>query len=160
MTTPVLPFTPIRPPRSLGMWKWLLSGQNNTWYFRAIWRQQSPEQIWFEHADKIVGYFARRHPGTRPRLWWEFNAPGPRKRLGGVGTPAHECSAYAPNFEFGIPSLWRLPGDHLTRGTPIDPADPPRFESEAKYLRRLGLLLPGERERLCPRDFWPELVEP
>jgi hypothetical protein len=27
----------------------------------------------------------------------------------------------------------------------IDPAAPPIFESQAAYLRRLGLLLPGER---------------
>jgi hypothetical protein len=159
MTTPVLPFTPVRPPRALGMWKWLLSGERNGWYYRCIWRQKSLELIWREHADEIVAHFARRWAGTRPALWWRWDAPGPRKRLGGVGTPAHECRAYAPNFEFGIPSLWRLPGDHLTRGTPIDPEDPPAFESEAAYLLRLNLLLPDELARLLPEDFDPEEID-
>jgi hypothetical protein len=107
-----------------------------------------------------VAHHVKRWPGTRPARWWEYSAPEPRRRLGGTGTPLHECSAYIAPFEYGIPSAWRTHGDYFTSGTPIDPADPPRFESEAKYLLRLGLLLPGERERLCPRDFWLERIEP
>jgi hypothetical protein len=57
-------------------------------------------------------------------------------------------------------AAWRVHGDFFTSGIEIDPDDPPRYESESKYLLRLGLLLPGERERLCPRDFWPERIEP
>ena len=40
----------------------------------------------------------------------------------------------------------------------IDPDDPPRYESEASYLQRLDLLLPGELERLTEADFEPELI--
>jgi hypothetical protein len=80
--------------------------------------------------------------------------------LGGIGTPLHECSGYIAPFEYGVPSAWRVHGDFFTSGIEIDPDDPPRYESESKYLLRLGLLLPGERERLCPRDFWPERIEP
>jgi hypothetical protein len=96
---------------------------------------------------------------ARGRCGGGSTTPLPRRRLGGTGTPLHECSAYIAPFEYGIPSAWRTHGDYFTSGTPIDPADPPRYESESKYLLRLGLLLPGERERLCPRHFWPELVE-
>ncbi len=45
-------------------------------------------------------------------------------------------------------------------GVAIDPGDPPRYESEASYLRRLGLLLPGESKRLRKADFDPEVVLP
>ena len=42
--------------------------------------------------------------------------------------------------------------DWLCRTEPVctrfDPNDPPQFESEAAYLERHGLLLPGERRRL------------
>jgi hypothetical protein len=115
--------------------------------------------VWAEHAEAVVAHHVKRRPGTRPLRWWEFDSPQPRRRLGGVGTPLHECTAYGLSLHYGIPADWRRQGDFFTSGTPIDPDDPPRYESEAKYLLRLGLLLPGERERLCPRDFWPELVE-
>ena len=32
----------------------------------------------------------------------------------------------------------------------IDPADPPRYESQATYLARYGLLMRGEEKRLPP----------
>jgi len=43
---------------------------------------------------------------------------------------------------------------------PVDPNDPPTFESQAAYLKRLGLLLPGEEKRLAPKAFAPERIEP
>lgn len=43
---------------------------------------------------------------------------------------------------------------HFT-GRAIDPADPPRFESEATYLDRHGLLTAAERRRLPADAFVP-----
>ena len=40
----------------------------------------------------------------------------------------------------------------------IDRNDPPRYESEPAYLKRLGLLLPGEEQRLPPNAFDPEVI--
>jgi hypothetical protein len=157
MTTALLPFTPPRAKRSLMMWRWLLGGRGGAWSFLE---KRDLRDVWHEHAEAILAHHVKRRPGTRPARWWQFDAPEPRRRLGGTGTPLHECSAYVAPFTYGIPDGWRRHGDYFTEGMPIDPDDPPRFESEAKYLLRLGLLLPGERERLCPRDFWPELVEP
>jgi hypothetical protein len=162
MTTAVLPFTPVRAPRSLMMWRWLLGGHGGAWEYLE---RRPLQEVWAEYREAIVQHHIRRAPGSRPRLWWRYDAPEPRRRLGGTGTPLHECRGYIAPFEYGIPSAWRTHGDFtgtrdLDRWPPIDPEDPPRYESEAKYLLRLGLLLPGERERLCPRDFWPELVEP
>jgi hypothetical protein len=87
----------------------------------------------------------------------------------------HEISAYAPSFSYGIPNNWfEVPerpaglqmGEFLDahyaelarRCAPINPDDPPLFESQATYLERHGLLLPGERRRLTKQDFEPEKV--
>jgi hypothetical protein len=106
--------------------------------------------------------------------------PEPRRRLGGVGTPKHEVLAYVPRHTRGIPNYWiddwevayyngRLPlAEGLRReagtakgdfkGEAIDPDDPPLYESQAAYLERHGLFLPGERRRLRKADFEPEPV--
>ncbi len=116
------------------------------------------QDAWKEVKDEILEAWTREEPGTRPLHWWRFDSPEPRRRLGGVGQPAHECSALVEAYELGLPTVWVLQGDSLA-GVPIAPADPPRFESEPTYLRRLGLLLPGEFERLTEADFEPETIE-
>jgi hypothetical protein len=135
--------------------EWLRTGALNTWYFLT---KIPPEVVWRENADRIVAEFAAENPGQRPLLWWRFDAPEPRRRLGGTGTPLHECSACALNLHYGVPSHWRRADQFYLNGTPIDPANPPIYESEATYLKRLGLLLPGEGKRLTEADFEPECI--
>jgi hypothetical protein len=100
----------------------------------------------------------------------------PRLRLGGVGDPGLSAGCY-----LGIPNDWIRPfqvgyyngrardihgkrigteyhDGHFTKRAP-DPRDPPRYESQATYLDRRGLLLPGERKRLTEADYAPELVD-
>ena len=111
-------------------------------------------EIWAAHAERVVSEHIARWPGSRPRRWWQYSVREPRMRLGGIGDTMPDAGmAHAPHFEFGLPTAWRRLGDGFTKGTPVDPADPPRFESEASYLLRLGLLLPGEREQLKPMHF-------
>ena len=125
----------------------------------------------------------RQSFGTWPGWWLDGKLPEPRLRLGGVGTPVHEVLAHVPTFDYGLPTRWvecwmmmvyyngrakdvrgtpiganHKPGDFA--GVPIDPDDPPVFESQAAYLERHGLLLPGERRRLRKADFEPEAVLP
>jgi hypothetical protein len=45
-------------------------------------------------------------------------------------------------------------------GVAIDPDDPPAYESQAAYLERHDLFLPGERRRLRKADCEPERVMP
>jgi hypothetical protein len=102
----------------------------------------------------------------------------PRKRLGGSGTVAGEVLNIWPHFRFGLPLEWvsafdaryyrgaavdvhGRPIGHEFRGSGFsgvapDPHDPPRFESEAAYLDRYGLLTAAERSRLGPEAFKPE----
>lgn len=103
----------------------------------------------------------------------------PRQRLGGTGTPGYEVLGLVPHFDKGIPESWvsrfdeeyyngrakdihgnpietRYKEGHF-KGKAIDPDDPPRYESEAAYLQRLGLLTPDEQKYL---EKHPELLEP
>ena len=84
---------------------------------------KSTGQLWKEYGDEVIRWWIKDQPGTRPRCWWRFSAPEPRREV------------------------------------PVDPDDPPSFESQAAYLKRLGLLLPREEKRLTPDDFTPEWIE-
>ena len=154
---------------------------------------------WNEVRDEILTEWIAGSPGSRPSFWWRFGAPRqplgtfegcyfdgklpePRRRLGGIGTPSHECLAYTPHYNFGIPAYWvnqwesdyyngraRHVDGHLIgedyeegdfEGVAIDSEDPPRYESEASYLERHGLFRPGEKKRLRKADFEPDLIAP
>lgn len=93
-------------------------------------------RAWARTKASILRRWIAAHPGTRPAAWWEFEAPkAKRQRLGGTGSPA-------------------IPGDTSLRGQPrwfredYSRTDPPRYETDAAYLERLGLLTPGERTAL------------
>lgn len=124
------------------------------------------KKLWREVESDVLDYFIEKYPGHRPRVWWWYSAPRipagswerttgsyldgkvaePRLQVSGAGGPPWEMGFnYLPWFEYGIPTSWVC----------LDPADPPRFESEAAYLRRHGLLLPSEVRRLKPSDFEP-----
>lgn len=155
MTTALLPFTPTRAPQSLMMRRWLLGGRGGCWQFLET---RELREIWAEHEPVVVAWHVRHWPGSRPMRWWQYSAPEPRRRLGGVGDELSSVTAYMPSWHYGIPSQWRVRGDYFSRGTAIDPSNPPAYEAEASFLLRHRLLLPGERERLRARDFKRELV--
>jgi hypothetical protein len=145
MTTPLLPYTKLRQPRPDMMMAWLRTGERNAWYY--LDRKQPPEQVWAEHREQVVAEHVKEHPGSRPVLWWQYTAPQARLRLGGVGQP----DGPGPDQHgliYGVPMYW---GE-------LSEADPPCFESEAAFLRRLGLFLPGEASRLGPEDFKPVFI--
>lgn len=146
---------------------------------QAISGKQSNAQLWSDYGPAVMSRWVVDHPGTRPSLWWRYEAPRrpvgdfpgmyfdgtlpvPRKRVGGVGKPLHEVLAYVPHFYLGVPTFWPMPG---AEDYPDDPAvvpvdldKPPMFESQASWLKRLGLLLPREADRLKRREFAPESV--
>ena len=136
-------------------------------------------RAWQAVGAEIMGWWPERHPGTRPKAWWELEAPRwaddpwtdcwyhgtfaePRRRLGGTGTAIFECLAYKPEFDFGVPTsfldAWDFAyyaehmdglenSDHPDEVVEAyDPADPPVYESQARYLLDKGLLEPAERK--------------
>ncbi len=123
-------------------------------------------RLWGMYATEITEEHAQENPGTRPFRWWQFDAPEPRQRIRGIGTPRHECLADVEELMFGVPVGWITDDDieayvrinSPLAVPPVDPDDPPLYEAQAAYLERLGLLLPGERKRLKPKDFKPQSV--
>ena len=130
------------------------------------WGQKSGRQLWSEHGKLIVAEWSVDRPGERPSCWWQFEAPGPRVRCGGIGTASHERLANALRLHLGVPMDWVTTGvlwtyERLGRdlGVPaIDPRNPPMYEAQATFLERHKLLLPGERRRLLAADFAPERI--
>ena len=72
-----------------------------------------------------------------------------RARVGGIGTPDFETTAIQPSYRLGVPDGW---------SDDISLEDLPRYESQASYLRRLDLLMPGELKRIKKAQYLPEIV--
>jgi hypothetical protein len=141
-----------RQAPSFGLRRWLLSGNRSLWYYLKFHGDEALERaLWLEHSAAVVAHHVKRSPGTRPRLWWLWEAPEPRRRLGGKGEP------YSQVLHYGVPQYWHL--DATLWGPDATPSDsePPLFESEASFLRRLNLLLPDER-RLSERHYRPQAL--
>ena len=127
---------------------------------------------WDASRDDIVPTWTVDLPGTRPAAWWQFEAPGPRLRVGGTGDRLSDVLAHAPALEYGVPVAWLDAEtaalykaqfgtelrDRVARrpAVPVDPLDPPFFESQAAFLERHGLLSAAERDALSPLAFEPE----
>lgn len=166
------------PEGGLDDWELLMS----VGYPTVCWEES--RRKWNAARDRILKDWIRERPGTRPSFWWIFDAPrmsaqdlerngwdasffsdhlaAPRLRLGGVGDPKFEHFAYTPTFRCGVPAEWIDASDLEEHPDPdvraIDPIDPPRFESQAAYLKRQGLLQPGEERRLKSAAFEPEVI--
>ena len=92
--------------------------------------------------------------------------PELRRRIGGIGDPAYEHYSLVPHFECAVPDQfvttedvkYHRDEDEEFSGVPLDPNDPPAYESQATYLDRLNLLTPAERRRLHKKDFYPETI--
>ena len=102
-------------------------------------------QAWIRMRDALVLRYAQDCPGNRPHAWWLIEAPMPRQCLVG----AHDCPQreviirehMQGRLYYGRPAVYPCPGcfDEV-------------YESQARYLRRNGLLLPTE-DNLVPKDL-------
>ena len=143
--------------------------EESAWWSMARWGDEdtfregrpSVRAMWEAMGESIVEQWARERPGRRPACWWRYSSPVPRARLSGTGE-----ASWPDRLHRGLPQGWvwprRLPPGATIEGgpPPCDPSDPPTFESQASYLRRLSLLRPGEEARLTDADFEPERLRP
>ena len=118
-------------------------------------------KYWPRVSGELVESFIEAHPGKRPWAWWAYDAPAleidegaelepfevMRRQVGGSG-----ALIGGPELHFGIPG-W------IDYFNPPLPPDPPRYESQASYLKRHGLLSATEKRRLRKKDFAPETIE-
>jgi hypothetical protein len=157
MTAPI-------PQRSrrlpLAAYRWLLSEAKSSWYYLELGTDEDAQRaFWEQHRNTVVQHHIKRFPGSRPRLWWRMDAPGPRRRVGGIGDTLASCSNTVLVHIYGVPMHWVTGSErYLTGGVPISVASPPKFESETNYLRRHNLLLPEERSRLLPHHYEPWVI--
>jgi len=125
--------------------------------------KRNEKRIWKKYRDFILADWIQNKPGTRPFIWWKFDAPRWKKKFNGAffeGTllePRKKMSrkgvivwkkfpSIIPRFVFGVPYDWYQ----------IDKTYYPMFESQASYLKRHGLLIKSEERRLTDKDFKPE----
>lgn len=123
---------------------------------------EAVQKLWNESEEEILSNWISGNPGTRPSLWWKYDFPEPRQRIGGIGTPSHEVLAVEACYEFGLPTSWISEFEErhhfeTCKGKAIDFNDPPLFESQTAYLQRHGLLISSEEKYLLRH---PELFEP
>src|SRR5678815_4034703 len=92
-----------RPDLPEGAIDWLHGGNGlaGGWFYLDAGSEDGLTALWRAHADEIVAEHVAEYLGTRPRRWWDYDAPEPRQRLGGIGTPCHEVLAHRPAYELG-----------------------------------------------------------
>jgi hypothetical protein len=91
-------------------------------------------------ADALQEWIVSR-PGQRPRSWWLYSAPELRRVTGRFTEVAGVGRCQLTGIPYGAPDDWN---------------DRPLVESTPAYLDRLGLWLPGERERVERTAFEPQ----
>ena len=125
-------------------------------------------KAWEENREELLADHVRKSPGTRPWSWWKFDAPEPRRRTGGKG---EVLGGHPSTLQYGLPhehdflTAWlaeifnSLHPEDVREYEVYDKNDPPRYESQASFLERLDLLLPGEEARLTETDFADERID-
>jgi hypothetical protein len=147
---------------------YLLTGENPTRDAGVIIDlkcNEGDKELWAASREDLVREFVKANPGRRPWASWKFDLTEPRKRLGGRGDVYPGCD-YPPNLKSGVPTRFVSEQDarifkKVSPGRKFviyDPADPPRYESEASYLRRLGLFAKGEEKRIPAAAWEPEKI--
>ncbi len=112
-------------------------------------------RLWEAHGAAILAEWVEIAPGTRPSCWWRWSSPRwqrqsdlgePRQLTGAEIEPWHLRQT---DFALGVPAVAVL---RVGRGSV-------QVESQAAYLRRHRLLLPGEAKWLTSKDFALEAVD-
>jgi hypothetical protein len=136
-------------------------------------KHEKCRDLWLTVRDELLPYWVNERAGTRPSWWYLFDpecprvsaddiqrlhwqgwyfleiTPDLRRRVGGQGTPDFERYSVGPCLRCAVP----------TNFIDLNEADPPRYESEAAYLDRHGLLAAAEKARLTSEHFEPDVLE-
>ena len=122
-----------------------------------LWQGGCAAELWAQYGDETTRDWIRKHPGTRPSLWWRFAAPRltdqrhgrhhwplieARLHVGGgrTLTDGFSCGRYGvPEFHYQV----------------RPPRKPTMIESQAAYLDRHGLLAADEHRRIPATAFDP-----
>ena len=114
-------------------------------YHDPVFRPDRPTraELWGAYGAEVVRRWTAERPGTRPPLWWVYDAPEKqRRRVGGTGTPDHECFGSVLRLRLGLPADWLhedmaayyRSDDGDFSWPAVDPKNPPTFESAGRVL--------------------------
>jgi hypothetical protein len=66
-----------------GVWSWLTDQEYDPIRDQGTGRLtvfvEDHATLWNAHRAVVLAWWVREHPGTRPSLWWRFEAPAPRR---------------------------------------------------------------------------------
>ena len=147
MTKP-RPRLAILPDASVGMRRWLVCWREQSLVLSPSHAQQLAGDDLARARDDVVAHWAKRHPGTRPRLWWRWDAPSPRLRLGGKGEPL----VYEKT-----PATMNMISAFREFGTSTNPICLLTSRS-LRIFNNSTLFFPGEKRRVKRRDYLPVIV--
>lgn len=101
-------------------------------------RLEDHRRAWARIGAELVAEYRKKNSGCRPWAWWIFDAPEPRRMIGGSGKPRVFEKDFLGAVTFGIPRC--ILGEK--------PKKPARFESQAEFLQRHGLLTAAEKRAI------------
>ena len=103
-------------------------------------------QLWDELRETELPLWTRTRPRHAAVVLVGYSAPERRRQVGGGRT---RTNGSVPTWAWGLPEY---------DAVPVDPRDPPIFESEPAFLERHDLLTADERRRLRAEDFAPVTI--
>jgi hypothetical protein len=92
---------------------------------------------WQTHRDTVLPQWVAHFPGTRPWVWWAYEAPERRTRVDKRKHPYEDGST---------PTQWQVLSYGLPRYLQTEDHFTALYESETSYLIRHGLLTPSEKQ--------------
>jgi hypothetical protein len=128
----------------------LYLSQGFTFFLDETPSWEETKRLWKIYRAQIMATIGENYPqnderrhlhvpwGTRPYCWWRYESRGPRRLISGDPSAAI--------VEYGY--WWGMPKVYMSSVIPV-------YESQPAYLRRHGLLMEGEEERILPEaETW------
>jgi hypothetical protein len=133
------------PRRDLTEHQWYQLATGHAWF--AGFASAADMQAGWEHVrETLLAWHITHCPGSRPWAWWQLEAPAPRQLVHGM---PHTCAPRQqhPQWWYGVPRVYGC-------ARCWDEA----YESQARYLRRVGRLTPQDAAvvpaALAACDVW------
>jgi hypothetical protein len=117
----------------------------------SVMNDGEESELWEKYGDDIVKEWIQKKPGTRPSLWWAYDAP--KQPDGGSGWFWEGTKPQPRRIVKGDIEDHYFLYKGIPRYSKVDPENVPEFESEAAYLKRWGLLTPYELENLAEENY-------
>jgi hypothetical protein len=110
-------------------------------YFGLFVDESHERAAWKALRDELLPEWIAAKPGTRPRCWWLFDAPGRRQRSDG-GIHPHDRVGADPEHRMFMGKPARIQAQDVRA----------EYETEKTFLRRCSMLDDAELQELGKED--------